>query len=592
MKPVLLTLLFCLLIMAGYCGKADSLTIKSELRKLDKSALSWQDKEVKARELIRLSAEAGYPDGEMHASYILAMSFFFRQQYQAAFGVLDSLLGKLDSNAEDVRGRKDIENKKARVYTFMGTIFDEIGDYTKAMDWYLKSLKYVELQGDAFQKAVLYKNLGMTNLVTGNVPKANEYFQRSLAICDSTGDKKTEFDILNALQEFYVEKKNYDSALLYGYKLLGIARQVGEDYSVALANYSLGNVYRASGSMALAEAFLQETLTISEKNNFRPLMSQSLLGLSMIQTGRGNRKAALDMALRAYEIAEPTQVLTLNIATAERLYSCYADMDDFANAYKISLKYQHYKDEDNLRNNSKAVTELQARYDMDKINNEKRMLEGELMLKQSRLENQKLSLFASVVGILLLLALLVMQVRKYRHVRELNFKLENQQMVINEQAVRLHNEQEQLLKLEIEHKNREMTSIALALAQENEFKQNLIDELGKFKQDATLKKSELQNLNSIIGSIKQQMSGNSWEEFRTYFENVYSTFYNNIESEYPQLSQNDKRLCAMLKLGLSTKEISLLTYREVKSVESARNRLRKKFKLDPKENLPQFLTRF
>lgn len=541
---------------------------------------------------MQLSAAASYPDGELHASYILATSYFFRQQYQAAFAVLDSLIIKLDSPSGSALNLKDIENKKSRVYAFMGMISDEIGDYTKAMDWYLKSLKYVESQGDPSQKAVLYKNLGMTNLVTGNVPKAKEYFQRSLIICDSTGDKKTEFDVFNSLQEYYIEQKVYDSALLYGYRLLGIAKQVNEDYSVALANYSLGNVYRASGSLVLAEAFLKETLSISEKNNFKPLMAQALLGLSLLRTEQGRDREALDLALSAHNIAEPTQVLTLKIATAERLYLCYAKLDDYANAYKISLKFQQYKEEDNRKNNSQAVTELQARYEMEKITNEKKMLEGQLMLKQSRLENQKLSLFASVAGIMLLITLLIMQVRKYRHVRALNSRLENQQIVINEQAERLHREQEQILKLEIEHKNREMTSIALALAQENEFKQNLIEELTKFKQETSLKKTELQTMNGIIGSLKQNMSSNSWEEFRTYFENVYSAFYANIENEYPLLSQNDKRLCAMLKLGLSTKEISLLTYREIKSVESARNRLRKKFKLDPKENLPQFLTRF
>lgn len=410
-------------------------------------------------------------------------------------------------------------------------------------------------------------------------------FQRGL------NDKKTKFDILNSLQNHYVSKSNYDSALNFAYKLLEIGREIGEEYSLALATYSLGNVYLESKNYELAEAYMKEALKEARKNNFRTLMSESLVGLSRTQSVSGNKQEALKLAIEAFNLAEEINSLNLNISTSERLHSCYADLGDYQNAYKTGLLYQKYMDEQSTKNNAKAVMELQARYEMDNINSEKKMFEGQLMLKQSHLKNQRLSLIASIAGILLLAALLIMQVRKYRFVRSLNIQLESQQEVINQQAEKLHKEQEHILKLEIEHKNREMTSIALALAQENEFKENLVKELEEYKQNLS-QKTELRRINEIINSLRQSMSNKSWEEFRTYFGNVYSEFYDNIESEYPFLSQNDKRLCAMIKLGLSTKEISLLTYREVKSVESARNRLRKKFGLDPKENLAQFLCKF
>lgn len=588
MKVALAILSIILFSFPALCSN-DSIYVKSELRKLDKSDISWEEKEIKARELRDISIGIGYSDGEMHASYILATTYFFRQNYQSAFEVLDSLLEKLDSGKSELVN--SIENKKARVYAFMGTIFDEIGDFAKAMDWYLKALKYVESEGDQFQKSILYKNLGMTNLSVGNVPKANEYFAKSLKICDSINDKKTKFDILNSLQNHYVSKSNYDSALNFAYKLLEIGREIGEEYSLALATYSLGNVYLESKNYALAEAYIKEALKEARKNNFRTLMSESLVGLSRIQSVSVNKQEALKLAIEAFNLAEEISSLNLNISTSERLHSCYADLGDYQNAYKTGLLYQKYKDEQSTKNNAKAVMELQARYEMDNINSEKKMLEGQLMLKQSHLKNQRLSLIASIAGILLLAALLIMQVRKYRFVRSLNIQLKSQQEVINQQAEKLHKEQEHILKLEIEHKNREMTSIALALAQENEFKENLVKELEEYKQNLS-QKTELRRINEIINSLRQSMSNKSWEEFRTYFGNVYSEFYDNIESEYPFLSQNDKRLCAMIKLGLSTKEISLLTYREVKSVESARNRLRKKFGLDPKENLAQFLCKF
>ena len=184
-------------------------------------------------------------------------------------------------------------------------------------------------------------------------------------------------------------------------------------------------------------------------------------------------------------------------------------------------------------------------------------------------------------------------VRRYKHVRRLNQQLHDQQEIINDQSDTLLREREQVLNLEIEHKNRELTSIAMALVQENEFKHHLIEDLEQLKLLlGPGKKQELKNINGIISSIKQHISDNSWKEFRTYFDNVYSGFYSNLDAAFPGLSQSEKKLCAMLKLGLNTKEISMLTYREIKSVESARNRLRKKMNLDPKTNLGLFLAKF
>lgn len=80
------------------------------------------------------------------------------------------------------------------------------------------------------------------------------------------------------------------------------------------------------------------------------------------------------------------------------------------------------------------------------------------------------------------------------------------------------------------------------------------------------------------------------EDFRIYFDEVHPDFLNRLASLYPQLSKMDLRLCAYLHLGMSTKEISALTYREVRSVESSRHRLRKKLGVPPDVSLYDFFS--
>ena len=68
--------------------------------------------------------------------------------------------------------------------------------------------------------------------------------------------------------------------------------------------------------------------------------------------------------------------------------------------------------------------------------------------------------------------------------------------------------------------------------------------------------------------------------------------YENLNEEYPTITMKEMRLCALLRLGLSTKEIADITFKEVRSVESARNRLRKKLQISQTEDLQKFLMNF
>ena len=81
-------------------------------------------------------------------------------------------------------------------------------------------------------------------------------------------------------------------------------------------------------------------------------------------------------------------------------------------------------------------------------------------------------------------------------------------------------------------------------------------------------------------------------DFRVYFDEVHPGFLMRLSQQFSALSKADLRLCAYLHLGMTTKEIAALTFKEVRSVESARNRLRKKLNLPPETNLAQFLEQF
>ena len=82
---------------------------------------------------------------------------------------------------------------------------------------------------------------------------------------------------------------------------------------------------------------------------------------------------------------------------------------------------------------------------------------------------------------------------------------------------------------------------------------------------------------------------NDWHRFEENFDVVYENFLGRLSKSFPQLNVTDRRLCAYLKMGLSSKEIAPLLNMSVRSVEMTRYRLRKKMGLERDTNLTVFL---
>lgn len=139
----------------------------------------------------------------------------------------------------------------------------------------------------------------------------------------------------------------------------------------------------------------------------------------------------------------------------------------------------------------------------------------------------------------------------------------------------------------LENKTRELTSTALRLAHLGEMNNNLISDLEKVHQHTDKKGSEL--IKAIIKRFGINSGENIWQEFETRFENVYETFYKKLSQQFTELTPGDRKLCALLRLNLSSKDIAALTFQNPQSVDMARYRLRKKLNLGPDVNLTDFL---
>lgn len=98
-----------------------------------------------------------------------------------------------------------------------------------------------------------------------------------------------------------------------------------------------------------------------------------------------------------------------------------------------------------------------------------------------------------------------------------------------------------------------------------------------------------QKLKNVIIQLENFDKVGSWDEFQHYFTLVHPDFYRRLDNAHPGLTPGNRKLCALIALGLSTKDIAALTFRNIRSVETSRNRLRKEIQIPTEVNLEDYM---
>lgn len=192
-------------------------------------------------------------------------------------------------------------------------------------------------------------------------------------------------------------------------------------------------------------------------------------------------------------------------------------------------------------------------------------------------------LLLALIVLLILLAIFLIPRKKYKANTAI---LEAERKKTIEEMERVKKEK---LLSEIKFKNKELASSTLHLLQKNQTLTTLrvrFDDLNSKIKNPEVKK-ELNNILSIFRSDLRE--DEDWDKFSFYFDEVHQDFLKKLKNKYPQLSANDQKLCAYLKMNLSTKEIAPLLNISIRGVEISRYRLRKKLNLERTQVLNDFL---
>ncbi|MDX1753016.1 MAG: triple tyrosine motif-containing protein, partial [Salinimicrobium sediminis] len=195
------------------------------------------------------------------------------------------------------------------------------------------------------------------------------------------------------------------------------------------------------------------------------------------------------------------------------------------------------------------------------------------------LSNLAIAAYFLLFLLLLYVIHLVYKKEHDKRIRENEKALKMKNLEAEQKIIKLQNEQ---LEKEMEGKSRELAVSTMNLVKKNEFLSSI---------RAKLKESEgSTQVKSVIKTIDKDISEkDNWSFFEKAFNNADKEFFKKIKSRHPELTSNDLKLCAYLRLNLTSKEIAPLLNISVKSVEIKRYRLRKKMDLPHEENLVDYI---
>lgn len=471
------------------------------------------------------------------------------------------------------------ENELPKVYMVMGTLHTIKGENIEGLEYFLKSLEISRKYKMRLMEAQAQNNLGSVYKNLGKFDDALVSFNQALEICTELGITDQLHYIYGNLGILYATVGNKELAESYFIKLLQMARDNNDKVSEALALLTLGDFNNDVGRYNDALGYYNKSLDMSDVIIAKYSGPKSLF-FANVYSGIGTSyfylksyDSAIEYLEKAYTTAQETNQLSVVSQISEKLSLAYEYKRNTASALKYARIHQFAKDSLQNMDNVRRITEMDMQNKFDKLMAEK---EFEQALKDAV---QKRNTFyymmvigGSVLGLVIFLLLFMLQKNKMKRV---SLESENLQL------------EKENLHTALDYKNKELTTNVMYLLKKNELIHLVTDKLKKAKMSFKTENRVL--IEEVIKDLEAASKGDIWKEFELRFNEVHSDFYKKLNEMFPNLSPNELKLCAFLRLNMSSKDIAAITFLSVNSINIARHRLRKKLNIDQEENLIMFL---
>ncbi len=479
--------------------------------------------------------------------------------------------------------------EQMRTLNGLGYISELQSDYSGAISYYLQGKRVAGESGREEWRADFINNIAVVYNSAGIYRKCIELYRESMKIYKEQNDSVLYANTLVNIGASYLGLKMADSAMVY-YKLsLPIQKRLANYYGLANLYQGLATLKIEAADYAGALDLIKTIRTmidsLNESFHGTPLFIEVGMELNtalIYQKTRKYREAEIHFR-HVREMAMAGSFLRYETEALRGLSEVFVMRGITDSALCYSNLYHKYSDS-NLTIRNDQMIALTVQEFNNKIDQE-RQVANEMKRESLRTRNLLVFILAisAVVAIAALLLLLYLLQRSKSHrlsLVEANLRLEKECLQSEKSS----------LEKDINLKNKEVMSKAMSLVEKNEQMAEVSNRL-KGLMENTGKEVDV-TLRSLVHDIQSQYTERFWEDFNVCFLKVHSDFYNRLSTEFPGLTPNEIRLCAFIKLKLTTKETAEITRKTEHSIKIARHRLRKKLSLKRDENLTMFLNKY
>lgn len=456
-----------------------------------------------------------------------------------------------------------------------------IGLTDVAADYLSRHLTLAEKSGNKLELGYGYFNMGGFQLILGDHERSVVLFEKSKKILESHY-KEVGSPVPSSLySSYYNNLGNYEmgkgrlpAAELYFIKAISYGRQDTATLfrlSQALSNYA--NVLIQKKDYDAALKVLEENMAVAKKKNDNISECTAMRFIGNIHEQRGAFDSAIQTYHTAYAIAIRYDLLSTKLFLSESIYKLYKRIGNADSAL-------FYID---INNNYQRQTKLEeARAHIIRQDLISEFREREKALERENKLGSRVYILIITLALVLSIGLALYSFRtgkRYRSTAMAKTDLE-------QRAEKMSIEQE-LLRTEIVQKDQQIATQVMHAVQRNDKPGNMVHGL---QTDRTIAENA-EIVRKLINQIEDSGKENLWADFEMRFQQVHTGFYDRLLKEYPDLTVNERRLCAFLRLDMTTKEISRLTGQSVRAIGLARIRLRRKLNLTHTEtDLFQYLS--
>ncbi|SNR17474.1 tetratricopeptide repeat protein [Tenacibaculum jejuense] len=474
--------------------------------------------------------------------------------------------------------------RTAKELNALGINYTIKSDYVNSLDTYQKALNLLKNKNDPKATLNIYNNIAAIYSYFDKPKIARSFYLKSIDILDQYPQSinaryhKLSLRYINLA----ITYKNEDDKKAFQYlkKALTFLRkssinQREKIFVESLISIQEGAIYLGINKLKTAKKLLLDNLIFIEEYDDSFITCEAYYFVGLLYQALHEYDKSKSYFIKAIELSDQIKDIRLKSKILLNLAELCESNQESGMAFKYFKKGIKLKDSIFGTKNSWEISQLNSNF-KTKLN------QKQLVINEKELKITSILNWIYYISSVLVLGIVLLYFNKQKS----KHKLEKKRIENREEDMKLKlSETKDVLEL----KNKELTTLLLQALENEEFVKKINTNLVQIKTEIPKKyHSILEKLNFTI----QNNSKCKWKEFKATFEQVNQNFYSKLKESYPDLTPSELKLCSLLKLNLSTKDISNLMGISYDSVKMGRYRVRKKLKLSREVNLVGFISQF